>query len=241
MSITPRRTQKYSIREKFYIYGMKKLILFLLSAFLLNSSMYAQNTVSKNTFVLIETTLGNIKLELYADVPQHSENFLKLVREGFYDSLLFHRVIPDFMIQGGDPTSKTAPAGTMLGNGDIGYRVPAEFKVPQYYHKKGALAAARDNNPEKASSACQFYIVVGKKYSAEELKGMEGRVGFPFSEAMKKDYATMGGTPFLDGSYTVFGQCVEGQEIVDAISKVERNGMDRPNTDVRILHATILK
>lgn len=219
---------------------MKKLILLVLTAFMLQSSLHAQTAAAKNTFVLLETTMGNIKLELFADVPQHSENFLKLVREGFYDSLLFHRVIPDFMIQGGDPGSKTAPAGTMLGNGDIGYRVPAEFKVPQHYHKKGALAAARDNNPEKASSACQFYVVVGKKFTAEELKMMEGRVGFPFSEEMKKDYTTVGGTPFLDGSYTVFGQCVEGQEIVDAISKVERNGTDRPNTDVRILHATIL-
>lgn len=220
---------------------MKKLILLLISAVVLSSSIHAQTAVTKNTFVLIETTMGNIKLELYADVPQHSENFLKLVREGFYDSLLFHRVIPGFMIQGGDPGSKAAPAGTMLGNGDIGYRVQAEFKIPQYYHKKGALAAARDNNPEKASSACQFYIVVGKKYTNEEIKGLEGRVGFTFTDDMKKDYSTVGGTPFLDGSYTVFGQCIEGQDVVDAISKVERNGMDRPNTDVRVLHAAIIQ
>lgn len=196
---------------------------------------------SKNKFVVMETTMGTIKLELYADVPQHSENFLKLVSEGFYDSVLFHRVIPDFMIQGGDPESKQAEDGKQLGNGDIGYRVPAEFMVEKYYHKKGALCAARDMNPEKASSGCQFYVVVGKKYTDEELNQMELRNKVKYSEQARTDYKTVGGTPFLDNGYTVYGQCVEGQEVVDAISKVARGGSDRPNENVRIISARIVK
>jgi peptidyl-prolyl cis-trans isomerase B (cyclophilin B) len=218
---------------------MKKLILSLAAiCFIL---LNAEAKKIKNKFVVIETTMGTIKLELFADVPQHSENFLKLVKEGFYDSTLFHRVIPNFMIQGGDPQSKNAPDGQMLGNGDVGYRVPAEFMTEKYYHKKGALCAARDNNPEKASSGCQFYIVVGKKYTDEELNSMEGRTGVRYTEQARNDYKTLGGTPFLDGGYTVYGQLVEGQEIVDAISMVERNGSDRPNVNVRVLSAKVKK
>jgi peptidyl-prolyl cis-trans isomerase B (cyclophilin B) len=196
---------------------------------------------NKNKFVEIETTMGKIKIELFADVPQHSENFLKLVKDGFYDSLLFHRVIPSFMIQGGDPDSKNALDGQMLGNGDIGYKVPAEFMVPKYYHKKGALAAARDNNPEKASSGCQFYIVVGRTFTDQDLTTMEQRGGFTYSEQAKKDYKTIGGTPHLDNGYTVFGQVVEGQEVVDAIAMTPRNTSDRPNENVRILSMKIRK
>jgi peptidyl-prolyl cis-trans isomerase B (cyclophilin B) len=196
---------------------------------------------NKNKFVEIETTMGKIKIELFADVPQHSENFLKLVKDGFYDSLLFHRVIPSFMIQGGDPDSKNALDGQMLGNGDVGYKVPAEFMVPKYYHKKGALAAARDNNPEKASSGCQFYIVVGRTFTDQDLTTMEQRGGFTYSEQAKKDYKTIGGTPHLDNGYTVFGQVVEGQEVVDAIAMTPRNTSDRPNENVRILSMKIRK
>lgn len=218
---------------------MKKIVVTLSALLFLCFQMEAKKI--KNKMVLMETTMGNIKLELYADVPQHSENFLKLVKEGFYDSLLFHRVIPSFMIQGGDPQSKNAPDGQMLGNGDVGYRVPAEFMVEKYYHKKGALAAARDNNPDKASSGCQFYIVVGKKYTDEELNQVEARNGFKYSEQARNDYKTVGGTPFLDNGYTVYGQLLEGQDVVDAIANVERSAGDRPNVNVRVLTAKIVK
>jgi|688.fasta_scaffold19327_3 peptidyl-prolyl cis-trans isomerase B (cyclophilin B) len=217
---------------------MKKIFSLLIILSLAIGSFAQKN---KNKFVEIETTMGKIKIELFADVPQHSENFLKLVKDGFYDSLLFHRVIPSFMIQGGDPDSKNALDGQMLGNGDVGYKVPAEFMVPKYYHKKGALAAARDNNPEKASSGCQFYIVVGRTFTDQDLTTMEQRGGFTYSEQAKKDYKTIGGTPHLDNGYTVFGQVVEGQEVVDAIAMTPRNTSDRPNENVRILSMKIRK
>lgn len=191
--------------------------------------------------MVIETNKGSIKIEVFNDVSQHAANFLKLAKEGFYDSLLFHRVIPSFMIQGGDPDSKRSVSKQMLGNGDVGYKVPAEFKLPTYYHKKGALAAARDNNPEKASSGCQFYIVVGKIFTDADLNNMEQRGHFKYSEQARTDYKTIGGTPHLDGDYTVYGQVVMGQEIVDAISLVPRDTNNRPNEDVRILNIKIKK
>lgn len=194
----------------------------------------------KNQFVLIETTMGNMKVEVYADVEKHAENFLKLVDEHFYDSLLFHRVIPEFMIQGGDPQSKNAPAGTMLGNGDLGYKVPAEF-MEQYHHKKGALAAARDNNPEKASSASQFYIVQGKKFTDENLDMIEKSKGTKLTEQARADYKTIGGTPHLDGAYTVFGQLVEGYDVLEKISLASCGPANRPVVDVRIIRMTIVK
>lgn len=217
---------------------MKKIFSLLIILSLAIGTFAQKN---KNKFVEIETTMGKIKIELFADVPQHSENFLKLVKDGFYDSLLFHRVIPSFMIQGGDPDSKNALDGQMLGNGDVGYKIPAEFMVPKYYHKKGALAAARDNNPEKASSGCQFYIVVGRTFTDQDLTTMEQRGGFTYSEQAKKDYKNIGGTPHLDNGYTVFGQVVEGQEVVDAIAMTPRNASDRPNENVRILSMKIRK
>ena len=216
---------------------MKKIFLLILVCF----SLLAEAKKNKNKFVVIETNKGSIKIEVYNDVPQHAANFLKLVKEGFYDSLLFHRVIPSFMIQGGDPDSKNAPSKQMLGNGDLGYKVPAEFKLPTYYHKKGALAAARDNNPEKASSGCQFYIVVGKIFTDADLNNMEQRGRFKYSEQARTDYKTIGGTPDLYGDYTVYGQVITGQEIVDAISLVPRDTNNRPNEDVRILNIKIKK
>jgi peptidyl-prolyl cis-trans isomerase B (cyclophilin B) len=216
---------------------MKKIFLLILVCF----SLLAEAKKNKNKFVVIETNKGSIKIEVYNDVPQHAANFLKLVKEGFYDSLLFHRVIPSFMIQGGDPDSKNAPSKQMLGNGDLGYKVPVEFKLPTYYHKKGALAAARDNNPEKASSGCQFYIVVGKIFTDADLNNMEQRGRFKYSEQARTDYKTIGGTPHLDGDYTVYGQVITGQEIVDAISLVPRDTNNRPNEDVRILNIKIKK
>lgn len=217
---------------------MKKIVLVLMMA-LLSAPMMAKK--SKNKFVEIRTTAGLIKVEVYADVPKHAENFLKLAKEGFYDSLLFHRVIPNFMIQGGDPDSRRAADGQALGNGDLGYKVPAEFMLPKYYHKKGALAAARDGNPEKASSACQFYLVVGKTFTDAELDNFEKRTGTKYSEQARTDYKTIGGTPHLDGGYTVYGQVVKGQDVVDAISNRPRNTSDRPNENVRILSMKVKK
>ncbi len=217
---------------------MKKLIL---STFIILISFSGFAKKNKNKFVEIETSMGMIKVEVYADVPQHAANFLKLANEGFYDSLLFHRIIPSFMIQGGDPDSKDAVMGQMLGNGDVGYKVPAEFMLPKYYHKKGALAAARDNNPEKASSGCQFYIVVGKQFTDNDLDMMENRGGFKYSEQARTEYKTIGGTPHLDGAYTVYGQVVKGQEVVDAISNAPRNPSDRPNENIRILSMKVKK
>ncbi len=216
---------------------MKKIFLLVLVCF----SILAEAKKNKNKFVVIETNKGCIKIEVFNDVPQHAANFLKLAKEGFYDSLLFHRVIPSFMIQGGDPDSKRSVSKQMLGNGDVGYKVPAEFKLPTYYHKKGALAAARDNNPEKASSGCQFYIVVGKIFTDADLNNMEQRGHFKYSEQARTDYKTIGGTPHLDGDYTVYGQVVMGQEIVDAISLMPRDTNNRPNEDVRILNIKIKK
>lgn len=216
-----------------------KNLYFLLVLLLCTLSLSAKK--SKNKFVEIVTTQGIIKVELFKDVPKHTENFLKLVEDHFYDSLLFHRVIPQFMIQGGDPDSKNAPAGKGLGNGDVGYKIPAEFMLPTYYHKQGALAAARDMNPEKASSGCQFYIVVGKTFTDEQLNQMETNGNFKYSEEARNIYKTIGGTPHLDGSYTVFGQVVEGQDIVNAISSAEREASDRPKTDIRILSMKIKK
>ena len=217
---------------------MKKIVLVLMMALLSAPLMAKKN---KNKFVEIRTTTGLIKVEVYADVPKHAENFLKLAKEGFYDSLLFHRVIPNFMIQGGDPDSRRAADGQALGNGDLGYKVPAEFMLPKYYHKKGALAAARDGNPEKASSACQFYLVVGKTFTDAELDNFEKRTGSKYSEQARTDYKTIGGTPHLDGGYTVYGQVVKGQDVVDAISNRPRNTSDRPNENVRILSMKVKK
>jgi cyclophilin family peptidyl-prolyl cis-trans isomerase len=158
-------------------------------------------------------------------------NFIKLVGEGFYDSLLFHRVIKDFMIQGGDPQSKNAAAGQPLGMGDVGYKIPAEI-VDTLFHKKGVLAAARDGNPQKASSGCQFYIVQGKVMSEEEMNMAETRMGMKFSEAQRKAYSTVGGTPWLDKNYTVFGELIEGLDVLD---KIAAEGMESLTPAERLL------
>ncbi len=187
-------------------------------------------------YVLIETDLGNIIVKLYNETPRHRDNFLKLVNEGFYDGLLFHRVIKGFMIQGGDPKSKDAKPGQMLGDGGLPYTIPAEF-VPSLFHKKGALAAARqgDNvNPNKESSSCQFYLVQGNVWNANQLKMMEHQLQKQFSKAQIDAYTSIGGTPFLDGDYTVFGEVVEGLDVVDKIAAVQCGQSDRPLNDVRM-------
>ncbi len=183
--------------------------------------------------VKIITDSGVIIVKLYNKTPKHRDNFLKLVKDHFYDSLSFHRVIDGFMIQGGDPNSKTAAAGEMLGNGDVGYTIPAEFDT-SLYHKKGALAAARTNNPEKASSGCQFYLVQGKKYTDEELNMMEMQSGQKISPNKRIVYKKSGGTPFLDMNYTVFGEVIKGWEVIDKIARVPKDGNNRPLADIRM-------
>ena len=181
-------------------------------------------------------------VKLYNETPKHRDNFLKLVNDGTYNGLLFHRVIKDFMIQGGDPNSRNAQKGQMLGDGELGYTIPAEF-VPTLYHKKGALAAARQAdmvNPKKESSSCQFYIVQGNKWDANRLSMVEQRMGKTFTAEQAEVYATLGGTPFLDGDYTVFGEVVEGMEVIDKIAAVQTDGNDRPQEDVK-MKMTVLK
>ena len=280
---------------------LKNLKTVIISGILLISLTSARtlNPEQKGTKVLIHTTKGDIVVELYDETPQTRDNFIKLVNQKFYDSTLFHRVIKGFMIQGGDPQSKKAAPGAMLGNGDVGYTVPAEIK-PDLFHKKGALACARtgDNvNPTKASSGCQFYIVQGKVYTDAELDQMEARMNmgikqqifttiiskpentqlkqrfgkyqqqnnidslqalaatiepqidsiyakspkFTFTPEQRKEYTTVGGTPHLDGNYTVFGEVVQGLNIVDSIADVKTGPADRPVQDVRILSMEIVK
>ncbi len=263
------------------------------------TSKPSSNTMNAETKILIKTTKGNITVKLYNETPLTRDNFIKLVKEKFYDSTLFHRVIQGFMIQGGDPTSKKAAHGVMLGNGDPGYTVPAEIR-PDLFHKKGALACARtgdDVNPTKASSGSQFYIAQGKVYSDAELTQMEQRVQmsdkqkifsalinkpenaelkatfiryqnesnidslralaatiepqidtiyaksphFAYTAEQRKAYTTIGGVPHLDGEYTVFGEVVDGLNIVDSIAAVKTGPADRPVQDVRILDMEIVK
>lgn len=234
-------------RTSFYLFLLFS-ILFLLSC----SSAKLSNR--KEQKVLIQTTGGNITLKLYNETPLHRNNFIKLVKAKTYNDVLFHRVIKEFMIQGGDPTSKNATADAMLGDGDVGYTISAEFRTPQLYHKYGSLAAARegdDTNPEKASSGCQFYIVVGKKFTDEQLDklqankinryGHSGDSTYIFSAQARNDYKTIGGTPHLDGNYTVFGEVVNGMDVVEKISNVETTEMDRPLKDVRILKVKLVR
>lgn len=187
-----------------------------------------------STKIKVTTAMGTIVIKLYDATPQHRDNFIKLVKQGFYDSLLFHRVINGFMIQGGDPMSKNAPAGTMLGmgGGDL-ERIPAEFNN-NLIHKKGALCAARDGNPAKASSACQFYLVQGKPVSEAELFSKEQQSGFNYTPEQRETYKTMGGTYFLDQEYTVFGETISGLEVIDKIAQVKTDGANRPLVDVQM-------
>ncbi|MFW6327972.1 MAG: peptidylprolyl isomerase [Bacteroidota bacterium] len=187
---------------------------------------------------IIETTNGTMEGILYEDTPMHTENFIDLAKKGHYDGLLFHRVIKDFMIQAGDPDSKNAAKGKMLGSGDVGYTIPPEFN-PEYIHKKGALAAARqpDNiNPGKESSGSQFYIVQGTPLTDEHFKAFEEKeLRMPFSEEHKKIYKSKGGAPHLDFNYTVFGEITKGFDVIDEIAKVETDPRNRPVEDIKII------
>lgn len=242
----------YSILQKmisnYLNLEMKKF--FTLSAFLfITSVLLAQSDTvitkkDRKRDVLLQTSMGNIVIRLSDSTPLHRDNFLKLVKTGFYDSVLFHRVIKDFMIQGGDPDSKNAAGGVPLGNGGPEYRIPAEFRQT-LFHKKGVLAAARDNNPEKASSSCQFYIVQGKKFTDAGLDSAETyRLKRKIPTEQREVYKTTGGTPHLDQNYTVFGEVVNGIEVVDKIAAVETSkaaDRDRPLQDVRIIKAKLVK
>jgi len=197
----------------------------------------------KETLVLIDTDMGKIKVKLFNDTPLHRDNFLKHVNDKSYDGVLFHRVIKHFMVQGGDFNSKNATAEQSLGEDSLGYTVPAEIVYPKYFHKKGMLCAARtgdDTNPEKASSASQFYIVTGKHFTEMELDKTTDKEGKTFTPEQKEAYMTEGGTPHLDGNYTVFGEVVSGMKVVDKIQGVFVNEENRPVKDVKIKSMTIV-
>ena len=208
------------------------------------------NAQTINTEVLFETTAGNIRIGLYDETPQTRDNFLKLTKMEIYDSLLFHRVIKDFMIQSGDTNSKHARPGQLLGTGDFDYTTEAEFRLPQIFHRRGVVAMARegdDRNPEMRSSACQFYIVWGKVFDDRRLDNIQlrldsatqGRV--KLTPEMREVYKTVGGTPHLDGQYTVFGEVTEGMDVVEKIQQAATDKYARPLEDIRILKATVTK
>lgn len=216
---------------------MRKLSIFLL--ILCSVSGFAK---PKHDFVKIKTSKGECIIMLYNQTPKHRDNFLKLSKEGFYNGTLFHRVIKEFMIQGGDPDSKTAKPGQTLGEGDLKYRVEAEFR-DSLFHKKGVLAAARDNNPQKESSASQFYIVQGKKWTDAtlddvQMKRMNGRI---IPESQRRVYKELGGTPHLDQNYTVYGEVVSGIEMIDAIAELKTGSSDRPVEDVSMMVSVLKK
>lgn len=258
------------------------------------TSMTTPTIKADDVMVDIKTSLGDIRVLLYGETPKHRDNFVKLVEEKFYEGTLFHRVINEFMIQAGDPDSKGAPAGKMLGSGGPGYQIDAEIVYPRYFHKRGTLAAARQGdqvNPERKSSGSQFYIVTGKAYNDSTLRQMESQMGmmakqrifnslaaqnkdkimdlrrnrdqaglqalqdelikqtetqyaaapFKFTPEMTEAYTTVGGTPHLDNDYTVFGEVIDGMDVVAKIEKVATGNADRPVEDVKIISATIVK
>jgi len=207
----------------------KAFILFMLVFLGLNLSVSAQKAkaaAESRTKVQIHTDFGDITLVLYNETPKHRDNFIKLVNQGWYNGSPFHRIIKDFMIQGGGSNGKDDP----------GYTVPAEF-VAKYFHKKGALCAARTGdevNPAKASSGSQFYIVQGRKFDDTQLDAFEKRMSKPFTPEMRQAYKTQGGTPHLDGAYTVFGEVIAGLDVVDKIAAVQVEGGSKPVKEVKM-------
>ena len=230
---------------------MKQILLFLLLLLTTPTLAQSSSTASLNQDIEIEfkTTMGDFRVRLFSDTPIHSQHFAQLVREGYYDGLLFHRVIRNFMIQAGDSTSRTAKPNLPLGEADRNYTLAPEFRTPLHYHHRGALAAARESddvNPERRSSATQFYVVWGKRWTPNELANVREHVDAEtganglITDNMALDYYTRGGSPHLDGQYTVFGEVSTGLEIIDKIQKVNTDRNDRPRVDVRILSARIL-
>ncbi len=203
-----------------------------------------QNVIThKGVSVKMVTNYGDMVLLLYDETPLHRDNFVKLVKDGTYNGLLFHRVIEHFMVQAGDPQSRDAKPGARLGAGTLGYTVPAEIK-PGLFHKRGALCAARQGdevNPKRESSASQFYIVQGNVWSEADLNMMEQRFGKHFTDEQRQVYTTLGGTPHLDGDYTVFGELVEGMDVVNKIAAAPRDRFDRPVEDIRIISVEVIK
>lgn len=226
---------------------MKKvsfLVIFLLASLFVTAQQIDNKSVVVDgaTKVIMETTMGPIVIELYDATPMHRDNFIKLAKDGVYDGLLFHRVIEKFMIQGGDPKSRDAEPGMMLGEGSLGYTIPAEIH-PRLFHRRGALCAARQGdevNPKHESSASQFYIVQGDVFDEATLMKIGERFHKKYTREQMKVYATEGGAPHLDGDYTVFGQVVEGMEVVDKIASVETDRYNRPVEDVRIISVKIM-
>ena len=227
---------------------MNRHLLTLTMAVLFGSLTSVAQT--STTEVLLETTEGNIRIALYDETPLHRDNFLKLTRMHVYDSLLFHRVIKGFMIQSGDTNSKNAKPGQQLGTGDFDYTQEPEFRLPQILHRRGSVAMAREPdvvNPEMRSSACQFYIVWGKRFSSAEIEKAQERLDtvthgrVKLTPEMIKVYKSVGGTPHLDGQYTVFGEVTEGLDVVERIQKADTDDFDRPFEDICILRATVTK
>lgn len=224
---------------KSYLIG--PIVYITISFLFLSSPLKAQN-VKKEQFIKIETSKGDMLIKLYNETPAHRDNMIKLIKEAYYTDQLFHRVIKDFMIQGGDPHSTGAEKGQRLGSGNPGYTVPAEFHK-DLIHKKGALAAARKGdqaNPEQSSSGSQFYLVQGRVLTPEEIDILSQRGVASFTEETAEIYMTLGGTPHLDGAYTVFGEVVEGLEIIDSIASQACDSYDRPIEDV-IYSITLIK
>jgi len=212
--------------------------LFTLILVLCLSSVFAAKP--KHQYVKINTSQGECIIMLYNETPLHRDNFIKLIKSGFYNETLFHRVINAFMIQGGDPDSKNAGASAELGNGDVKYTIPAEFR-DSLFHKKGALGAAREDNPLMASSGCQFYIVQGKKFTDAQLDSLEiKRLHFKLPSWQREIYKTQGGTPHLDKKYTVYGEVVKGLALIDTIAAVKTGKNDRPLINVKMT-VTLLK
>ncbi len=215
------------------------LIVIILGTLLGTANSFGQKKSKKDELVTLETSMGTMHLILFDETPKHKANFLKLVEQKFYDGLLFHRVIEDFMIQGGDPESKNADTERYLGNGGNGYRIPAELDAKRF-HQKGALAAARDNNPNKESSGCQFYLVQGHKWSTTDLAIQESRAARKLTEEQKNTYQTIGGTPHLDGAYSVFGQVIDGISVIDKIAEQPRDSRNRPEKNI-VMHISAKK
>lgn len=226
---------------------MKRVLFLIALAMGASTRLCAQTSTTE---VLLETTMGNIRIALYDETPQHRDNFLKLTKMGSYDSLLFHRVIKDFMVQSGDIFSKNAKPGQLLGMGDYDYTQEPEFRLPKIFHRRGVVAAAREGdekNPERRSGASQFYIVWGKIYDDRRLDYTQTKLdsitngAVQLTPEMREVYKTIGGTPHLDGQYTVFGEVTEGLDLVEKMQLVETDKNDRPLEDIRILKATVTK
>lgn len=223
-------------------------VFMLLCSLSLGTKAQSNDTIRHE--VLLETSMGNIRLVLYNETPLHRDNFLRLVKDGYYDGNLFHRVISNFMIQSGDSTSRHAKPGSSVGEYSPDYTIPAEIVYPKYFHKRGALAAARegdDENPQRASSSSQFYIVYGTNHSDADLdrfqelldEATQGKT--KMTKEIRTHYRKYGGTPHLDGQYTVFGEVIEGMDVVKKINRVFTDDYDRPVDDVRIVKATVVR